>query len=416
MKVLLVNKFHYMKGGSETYYFALVNLLIKKGDNVVCFALDDQKNQSTGNLYTVNNVDFNKDNSLFNKIKLAKNIKYSKSNYNQMKKVLEIEKPNLVILNLVHRQITLSIVDAIKDFNPNIKIFWVMHDLIYVCPRASMMNGNYEICERCSQGKFFNCVKYRCIKKSYLKSWLAYSEAKFIKTKKLYDKIDLFISPSKCHTNIFKKSSFTKSKIIHLKNFLPIDFQFEKKCVNGNYILYFGRLSRDKGIYNVIDSIKNTNYKLVIAGNGEEKENILNLIKEHNLSNIEYVGFKQGNELKELIINSKAVILMSEWYENCPYSIMESMGYSKPLIVSNIGGLPELVENGVNGYLCDPGDSDKLKQVIDKLYSLSNSEYEMMCVNSLKMAIDLFDYNKYYKKFMSNYYDSKEMNICKYMK
>ena len=118
----------------------------------------------------------------------------------------------------------------------------------------------------------------------------------------------------------------------------------------------------------------------------------------------------QNSVLKELIINSKAVILMSEWYENCPYSIMESMGYSKPLIVSNIGGLPELVENGVNGYLCNPSDSDKLKQVINKLYSLSDSEYELMCSNSLKKANELCDYNKYYDKLMS-YYNGKETEI-----
>ena len=147
MKVLLVNKFHYLKAASEKYYFSLAKALEKAGHEVIFFAMKDEKNFSCNQeKYFVENV--SKDAGFKGKIKFLLNINYSKEAYKKMKELLKDENPDLVILNLVHKQITCSIIDAIKEYNPKIKIVWTMHDLITVCPSYTMLDGKGNICEK----------------------------------------------------------------------------------------------------------------------------------------------------------------------------------------------------------------------------------------------------------------------------
>ena len=148
-------------------------------------------------------------------------IAYSKEAYKKMKALLADEKPDLVILNLVHKQITLSIIDAIKKYNPKLPVFWTMHDLIAVCPSYTMLDGNGNICEKCLNGDFSNCVKNSCIKGSKLMSMLSEYEANYIRKKGWYDKVDLYICPSEFYKNKLQQAKFTTSKIICLRNPLP---------------------------------------------------------------------------------------------------------------------------------------------------------------------------------------------------
>ena len=176
MKVLLVNKFHYMKGGSERYYFTLAEVLNAHGHEVVFFAMQDEKNiPCEQEKYFVSNSSVG--GGIKSKLNMVLHIAYSKEAYKKMKALLADEKPDLVILNLVHKQITLSIIDAIKKYNPKLPVFWTMHDLIAVCPSYTMLDGNGNICEKCLNGDFSNCVKNSCIKGSKLMSMLSEYEA-----------------------------------------------------------------------------------------------------------------------------------------------------------------------------------------------------------------------------------------------
>ena len=180
MKILLVNKFHYMKGGSERYYFTLADAFKEKGHDVVFFAMKDEKNIACEQeKYFVNNSSVN--GGIKSKLNMVLHISYSKEAYKKMSLLLQEEKPDLVILNLVHKQITCSIIDAIKDYNDKLLIFWTMHDLIAVCPSYTMLDGNGNICEKCLNKDFNNCRKNKCIKGSTLMSWLSTYEAKQIK-------------------------------------------------------------------------------------------------------------------------------------------------------------------------------------------------------------------------------------------
>ena len=257
LKILLVNKFHFQKGGAETYYFTLADLLRRAGHQVVFFSMKHKNNlKCNQDYYFVENREYVKKSSLFAKLKAYKNIS----------ELIEKEKPDLAILNNIHRQLTTSIIDALYEHN--IKIYWVVHDLIMLCPNYQMLDGNGKICEDCCTGEFKNCIIKKCVKNSKIKSYLAVKEAKYNLNHRTYDMIDLFITPSNFYRKKLIEYGFNPNKIKYVPNPLSINFEFENNNKDDGYILYFGRLSREKGIKNLIDAMKNIDYKLVILGTG----------------------------------------------------------------------------------------------------------------------------------------------------
>ncbi len=393
MKVLLVNKFHYMKGGSERYYFSLADALRKNGHEVHFFAMQDEKNYPCDDSkYFVSNVSVN--GGLTNKIKYILNMDYSKEAYYKMDELLNNINIDVAILNLVHKQITLSIIDALKKHN--VKIIWTMHDLITVCPSYTMLDGKQRICEKCLDGNFKHCLENKCIKNSTLMSYLSMREAKYIKKMKFYYNVDCYICPSEFYREKLIEGKFTNSPIVYLPNLLPEEAEYSLNLDNDNYILYFGRLSKEKGVETLINVIGQTKYKLYIVGTGPIADDLKNIVKEKELTNIEFKGFKQGKELTDFVKRSKIVILPSEWYENGPYSAMEAMALGKPLIVSDKGGLPELIDE--NGYIYK--NVDELKSSVDKVMNLNQNEYQQLCEKSLMIAKNKFNPDKYIDKLM----------------
>lgn len=391
MKVLLVNKFHYRKGGSETYYFTLAEALKARGHEVIFFAMQDEKNlPCPQEKYFVSNSSVT--GGIKSKLNMILHLTYSKEAYRNMAQLLKDEKPDLVILNLVHKQITLSIIDAIKEYDPKLPVFWTMHDLIAVCPSYSMRDGSGNICEKCLGGDFSHCVKNKCIKGSTLMSLLSKYEAEFIRRRKWYDQVDLFICPSEFYKKKLEEGKFTRSPIVTMRNPLPLDTKFEINETTEDYVLYFGRLSPEKGVKTLIEAAKLCGCRLVILGTGPQEEELKALAKD--CANIEFKGFQTGEVLRNYVKNSRCVVMPSACYENGPYSAMEAMALGKPLIVSNRGGLPELVEDGVNGYIYD-NTSDKLAECIGKLQQLTDSSYQSMAQESLKKASALFSSEQY---------------------
>ena len=404
MKILLVNKFHYLKGGSERYYFTLGDAFKQKGYEVIYFAMSDVKNipceQSS---YFVDNTSTN--GGIKSKLNMIFHIAYKKEAYNKMLQLCNDEKPDLVILNLVHKQLTCSVIDAIRTYNKKIPIFWTMHDLICACPAYTMLDGRGNICEKCLDGNFKHCSQNKCSHGSKLMSMLSTYEANQIRKKGWYNMVNLYICPSNFYKEKLSKANFTKSSIEWIKNPLPIDTVYELNNQDDSYILYFGRLSKEKGIKTLIESMKDKSYTLKVLGTGPIEDELKDYISKNGISNVELLGFKSGNELTEFIKNSRCVVLPSEWYENGPYSAMEAMALGKPLIVSNLGGLPELVEDGVNGYIFK--SKEELSDCIDKMISLDSDSYTKMCEASLTIAKESFDPIKYVKKIL-NYLNDYE--------
>lgn len=400
MKILMVNKFYYIKGGSETYYFALKQLLESKGHEVIDFSMQDDKNfDSPYAEYFVSAVDYNGKMGLGQQLKAAANIIYSVEAKKKLEKLIQKTKPDIAHLHIFQHQLSPSILDVLKKYN--IPVVYTAHDLKMLCLNYVMMT-NGEVCEKCKGGHYMNCLKQKCVKNSALKSAINVAEGYLHKWRKSYDVIDKIITPSKFYANKFAEFGVNKDRVMHLPNFLG------RECPSVNesedslqYFLYFGRLSREKGILTLIKAVEGTDMQLSIVGGGPCKEEIEAYIAEHNLQNVKLLGFKSGQELIDVVGNAKAVILPSEWYENGPYSAIEALQLGRPIIGSEIGGIPELVDG--NGYTFRHGNVEELKNCLTEFPQPGTKEYTELSKRSAEIFKEKYMSETHYEALINVY-------------
>ncbi len=380
MKVLLVNKFHYIKGGSETYYFALGDLLEKKGHQVIWFSMKDERNfPCAQSKYFVNHVDFNASGNPVKTARAALHLLYSREAGRKFARLLDDEKPDIIHLNIFQSQLTGSIVE--EACKRHIPIVYTAHDLKSVCPNYLMMHHQMT-CEKCLDGHYGHCFMNGCMKNSRAKSLLASMEAYVYRLRKTYQKIDYVITPSFFYKKKLEAAGIFRCPIEHVKNFLPEGTVYGEGS-RGEYFLYFGRLSREKGIHTTIKAFSKAHIeeKLYIVGSGPEDEQLRSMVKELGMEEkILFLGFKTGAELQKIVANALCVCLPSEWYENGPYSILEAQALGRPAIVSDYGGLPELVEDGRTGYIIESGN---VSDLTEKIQLMSKSEMDSSYISQM---------------------------------
>lgn len=362
MKILMVNKFLYPNGGSETYIFKLGECFKSMGHEVQYFGMEDERNVvgNDANAYTSNmNFHTGKMQKLLYPIKII----YSREARARIRKVLDDFHPDVVHLNNINFQITPSILYEIKK--DHLPIIWTAHDYQLVCPNHMMYNlETKQMCEQCLGKHYKNCSKNRCIHGSRVKSYLGTLEAKYYARRKTYAMVDKMICPSEFLEKKLLTDPVFQGKTIALHNF--IDEVPAKEVTKKPYILYFGRYSEEKGIHTLIQVAKELpKISFIFAGNGPLEEEV------NAVANIKNVGFQTGDALEQLIREAKFSLYPSEWYENCPFSVMESQMYGTPVIGANIGGIPELIQENKTGLLFESGNR---KDLIDKINYLWNNE------------------------------------------
>ena len=398
MKILLVNKFHYLKGGSEKYYFDLAKLLQEHGHEVAFFTMKDEKNIKTDcKEYFVENSDMNSKNPL-----KAFDIIYSRKNKKVMEKALDEFKPDIVHLNNFQRQLSASIIKPIKK--RNIPIVFTAHDLQAICPAIVMLDNEKNICEKCLRGKYVNCIKGKCVKNSGLKSILGAVERKYYRWKKIYSrKIDKIIAPSEFYKLKLIQDGITENKIEALHNFINIE-DYNVTIEDEGYALYYGRIIKEKGVLNLIKAFKNIkNSKLYIAGDGPDIEKVKKYIHENNMDDtVKLLGYLNSSQVKEYVRKARFIVVPSIWYENCPYSVLETLAMGKPIIGSNLGGIPELVKDNETGLIYKYNSVIELEEKMNDL--LNNKEKAVQFgKNAKEIAKKDFSKDEYYDKIIKIY-------------
>ena len=366
MKILMVNKFLYPNGGSETYLFNLGQYLQSQGHQVQYFGMEHEGRivDNRVNAYT-SNMDFHSGSKLSKLIYPIKTI-YSWEARKKIRLVLDDFQPDVCHLNNFNYQLTPSIILEIRKWEKQTghkcKIIYTAHDYQLVCPNHMCNNPNtQENCEKCLGGHFLNCTKGNCIHGSLAKSAVGTMEATFWKWMGVYQQIDKII----CCSNFMKAKLDTNpilaDKTVALHNF--IDPVAKKTVQKKDYVLYFGRYSQEKGIATLVAVAKDLpNIPFVFAGSGP-LEYLLD-----GIPNITNVGFQRGEALETLIREARFTVHPSEWYENCPFSVMESQMYGTPILGADIGGIPELIQPGKTGVLFESGNKHQLKEVLLQLW------------------------------------------------
>lgn len=227
----------------------------------------------------------------------------------------------------------------------------------------------------------------------------------------LYDKIDLFISPSKFMKDLVREMGL-KGQVRHLPNFIQIDKIRSSYSWEEESIVYFGRLSNEKGLGTLIDAVKGLNVEVKIMGEGPLRDLLISKVKNEGIQNIHFLGYKIGEELNQEIRKSMFAILPSEWYENYPRSAMEAFALGKPVIGSRIGGIPELVRDGETGFVFEPGNVVDLREKILSLLENKNKIIEMGKRARVFVEEEL-NPDKYYHELMKIYTEAMNQTPAK---
>ena len=365
MKILMINKFLHPNGGSETYIFRLGDYLKSQGHEVQYFGME-HTGRCVGNrvnAYT-SDMDFHGGSKLS---KLTYPIKtlYSSEARKKLRLVLEDFRPDVCHLNNFNYQLTPSILLEIAKWKREghpCRVVYTAHDLQLVCPNHMCSNPNTgENCEKCLGGHFLNCTKGKCIHGSLAKSAVGTLEAVLWNGCGVYKNIDVIICCSEFLKTKMDTNPLFAGKTVAIHNF--VDRISYEKAEKKDYVLYFGRFSREKGIDTLIQVCKALpEIPFIFAGTGPLEEEIA------GVPNIRNVGFQRGKALETLIREARFSVYPSEWYENCPFSVMESQMYGTPVLGANIGGIPELIEPDKTGELFESGNAAQLKEKIQALW------------------------------------------------
>ena len=348
--------------------------LKQKGHDIAQFAMRSPNNlPSIWSKYFVSTIDYNNADPIYN-IRNAFKIIYSMEASQNIKRLISSFRPDISHLHIFQHQLSPSILPVLKYHG--IPIIYTAHDLKSICPNYKMLSHNC-VCELCKGQDFYHCFFNRCTKNSAAKSLINVIEMYVHNLMSYYDLIDLVITPSSFYRDKLIQYRFPKEKVAHIPNFVDVD-KFDPFFVPDSYFLYCGRLSEEKGLITLINSMKNVKSgRLLIAGNGPLENSIQQLVNNLGLKNIELLGFLDKSRLKSLFQKSLFTILPSEWYENGPMSLLESFAYGKPVIGSNIGGIPEHIDDGINGLLFEPKNSDQLAEKINWMMDNKTKSIEM---------------------------------------
>lgn len=405
MRILLVNYRYFISGGPEKYMFNIKKMLEDNGHEVIPFSIHSNKNVETKySKYFVEPIG-SRNATYFDEVKktpksiwqmLTRSV-YSVEVENAIKKEIRDVKPDLVYIIHFVNKLSPSVICGAKKMG--IPVVLRLSDYFLLCPRFDFMY-NKKPCEDCLTKGYMSCIKKKCVKGSLFASVIRVFSMKVHSIMKIYRNVDAFITPSEFLRKKLIENGFEEKKIVCIPTFTASKSEIGEQKIGG-YGLYFGRITEEKGVDTVVkayEMMPNREVKIMGDDTTEEAVKLKNYIKQKNIKNIEFVGFKSGEELEKIIKDARFVLIPSIWYDNLPNTALEAFQYSKPVIASNIGSLPELVIDGVNGYLFEPSN---VKELCRKVTLLDDDTVvQKMGIASRKRLEDRFSPSTHYKNLM----------------
>ncbi len=384
MKILLIHNYYRYRGGEDRYVEVLKDTLSRKGHQVVGFSYDSKE------IKTFNLID---------KLLIPAKIIHSSTVNQKLEKLLLEEKPDLAVIHNLFPLVSLSILKVLKKYrNPIVKR---IENYRFLCLNGLFFRNNSGICDVCKNGNLIPGIIHKCYQSSFLNSLGMAIPLMVTKWKKLlFSTIDLFLAPSQFVKETFKEVGFPGEKIVVLPNFL--DFEpLESIREPESYAVFIGRLSEEKGLLTLLRTFKGLpDLPLKIVGEGPLEKEVNEFVHHHQMKHVELTGFVDGNVKREILSRARFLIFPSECYESFGYSIIESHACGVPVIASAIGGARELIREGENGFLFEPGNSDDLWEKISRIMALDKKSLMDMKKKSLKRVKELYTKEIGYKNLL----------------
>lgn len=354
MRILHVNKFFDLHGGTEVYVHRLMQAQREQGHEVHAFSTQTDKNlPSEDKNYFVTRNHLNQWDGPVKDAKKAAQFIWNREAELSMRRALRELKPDVVHVHNIYHHLSTSVLRPIRQFR--IPCVQTLHDYKLACPNYKMFTKG-EVCERCKGGNYLNAVKFDCVFASLPGNLLVAFEMGMTKMRQTYEKtMSAFICPSHFMKEKMEDWGEPASKLLYAPN--PVEVPNEPAPRGGGYVLYAGRLSEEKGIASFIEAaIQIPALQVKIAGRGPEETKLQAIVKQANAKNIEFLGFQSPDALALVRAKADALIMPTICYENASTALLEGMADGIPCIATRIGGNPELIQDGEDGWLVTPGD------------------------------------------------------------
>lgn len=411
MKILQINNVHYRRGGADAVYLNTAELLQQHGDEVVFFNMLKKDNlPCKDEKYWVSSLESRPKGIKSTLIEL-RNFFYNPEAAKKIEELINAEHPDIAHIHLFWGcGISPSITKVLKKYH--IPLVQTVHDYRMICPIALLMDSKGQVCEKCRGKHFYKaifkvCSKHGLANSAVMAAEMYYHNIKFYPTKV----VDGFIFVSNFsyqkHCQYMPKLKEANSMVLY--NFYNAGGTWTN-TFNRKHFLFYGRLSHEKGLMTLLQAFKDLcDVQLIIVGNGPLDNEARKFVTEHNMNNVSFLGYKMGDELKQLICNASFVIVPSECYENNPMTIVESYSMGIPVIGSRIGGIPEIIVEDQTGYTFEKGNIKELSCVLKKAVAVDEKAYQTLSVNAKAFATKHFESDSYYDNLMSFYNKTKKL-------
>jgi len=358
--ILNVSHNYFVAGGSDRYFIDHCSLLRQHGHAVIPFCAEDSRNRST---VFARYFPPSSDSANPRIVDLYRHI-YSGPARKAVTTLLNQEHVDLAHLHIYYGKLTASILKPLRQ--RGIPIVQTLHEYKLICPVYTMVSQGH-ICEVCSGRHFWQALPRRCNRGRLDRTFLSVVESYASKNLGSVGSVDHFIAVSNFLREKMVQHGVAPEKITTVHNFVDADC-FEPTYDEGHYVLYFGRLEKLKGIYTLLSAMAELpGVQCLIAGEGKERAAIEEYIKTNRLENVRVVGFLRGDALHDMIRGAVCTVLPSLWYEPFGLAVLESFALGRPVIGSRIGGISELIDHGIDGFLFEPGDAEDLMGSIEVL-------------------------------------------------
>ena len=389
MKILLANKFYYRRGGDCIYTMNLEKMLKEKGHEVAVYAMQYPENEKSewSGYWPTNMTKLDAFTRPFGACQVTKGFT----------RMMEDFKPDVVHLNNIHTQ--LSPVIAKIAHEKGARVVWTLHDTKLVCPCYTCMREG-KVCNECFNDKKA-VIRHRCMPGGLPGAIIGYLEAQKWSKEVLQNYVDLFLPPSKFMMDTCVEGGYKPEKFRVLCNFIDVSKVKrlkgeEVKGLKGDYYVYLGRVNEVKGVRTLCKAAAQLDKKLIVIGDGKLLPELQEAYKD--CKQIEFKGQMQWDEFMPILLGARFMVLPAEWSENNPLTVIESQSLGTPVLGARIGGIPELIDEGVSGMTFTSGDVEDLK---DKIIKMFNHEFDNDAI--AKNAIEKYSSEAYYEKLMNFY-------------
>lgn len=366
-RLLNVNSYHYRRGGSDVVYLEHAAMFEALGWSCAYFAMRHPQNlPSPWAEDFVDEIELGRDYGLAQNLAKAAKVIYSFEAQRRLRRLIERFRPDVAHLHCIYHHLSPAILPVLRA--AGVPAVMTAHDLKLACPAYTMFNRN-GICERCRNGHVLQVAWHRCVHDSFAASAVVAAESLLHRWLHTYRRgLDRVVVPSRFYLDKFVEWGWPTEAFVHIPNWVDVA-HYAPAFEPGGYVLYFGRLATYKGVATLLRACRQAGVALKIAGSGPD-EAALRKLQADLGGDVEFVGFREGQALHDLVRGARAVVLPTEWYENAPMSVLEAFALGKPVVGSRIGGVPELVVDGRTGWTFPSGDVDALAQTLAQVDAL----------------------------------------------